>query len=140
MMKWDLKMSHKITLLFMVLGFMTMACVLPVIPVTQASLVPISTEIINTSTPTPTPSLTPFLEVIDCKNIQTSHIIGYVNASPIGLNLRKVPNGDIIKVIPHQERVEVLSKYDNGWYLLRWTESFNSTYCGYGYSDYIIVK
>ena len=135
MMKWDLNMYKKLILFIVVLGFSNLSCVLPVFP--QQESPTLQATITITQPPTPTlahaPTPTSFPEIVNCKDI-VSKKTGTVNASPIGLYLRKIPGGEIMAVIPHGSKLEILSVYNSGWSLVRW-----DNLCGYSGSAYIIL-
>jgi len=66
--------------------------------------------------------------------------LGVVNASPDGLRIRKIQDGEELNIIPHQSTVFILSEEDNGWVYIAWI-SPTGLICGYSAIRYLeIVK
>ncbi|MFZ2992616.1 MAG: SH3 domain-containing protein [Microgenomates group bacterium] len=116
-----------------------LACVLPILPANQGVPPTVPPVAEFTETPTIVPSPTPFQEVVDCKDIKTT-VRGTVDASPIGLYLRKTPEGEIITVIPHKTQIDILAQYENGWSLVRWVQDLDNIFCGYAGAQYIVLE
>lgn len=131
----------KIILLAMIFSF---ACVLPAVGNTVGSNDENTQEVVATILPTMISTSNP---LSDCeKNIEKEFSEGVVDAKPVGLYLRKTPNGEVLAIIPDGESVEILT-FDSGdgWAVVRWRNVANKdanteSLCGYAFNKWINFK
>ena len=130
-------MNKRVISLVIALLLIQIACVVPAIQqLGQPPQVVVITATVGAETnvvsiePTPTP----LPEIFDCRGLESGKP-AIIDAKPIGVHLRVLPEKNSLGVIPDGEKIEVFGSYNNGWSLVRWNDL-----CGYVSSDYIISQ